>query len=374
MIAAEKQSELSRNGTSRIFELDALRALAAINLMLFHFTHYYQTKYGYIGELGFEMPYGKYGVQLFFMLSGYVNAMTLLRRQQPGDFLVNRLLRIFPSFWLMLVLNVFLVLVTPIAFSGMTLDAILFNATALPNAFGYDTIEPVTWTLQVELFFYLILLAMFLTGSFLRPLPTIMLYLLLSFVGCLAIDSIQENDAATWAAGVAHVMRSALILDYFPLFAMGILLHEIVSNRGRALHNWGVMFLSVLVFHAVDRHEHNPLVTAAFIALLAASAYGKVPLLRKRPFVFFASISYALYLFHNNLGCSIIHALNHRGLSPILSMSIAIAFVVTFAAAYTFWIERPLTRKLKSMWKRVVAPASIPGQDVQAPTASKINV
>ena len=65
----------------RIVELDALRALAAINLVLFHFTHVYAVKFGYTTPLGFEWPYGAYGVEMFFILSGFVNAMSLLRRK-----------------------------------------------------------------------------------------------------------------------------------------------------------------------------------------------------------------------------------------------------------------------------------------------------
>ena len=56
--------------TKRIVELDSLRAIAALNLVLFHFTHVYTVKYGYTTPLGFDFPFGKYGVQLFFMLSG----------------------------------------------------------------------------------------------------------------------------------------------------------------------------------------------------------------------------------------------------------------------------------------------------------------
>ena len=80
--------------SKRILELDAIRALACLNLLLFHFTYVYQNKYGFNSPLGFTFPYGKYGVQLFFMLSGLVNAMTLLSKRKPGEFIVARCLRI----------------------------------------------------------------------------------------------------------------------------------------------------------------------------------------------------------------------------------------------------------------------------------------
>ena len=43
-----------------------------------------------------EFPFGKYGVQLFFMLSGFVNAMTLLKKRKSADFLASRIIRICP--------------------------------------------------------------------------------------------------------------------------------------------------------------------------------------------------------------------------------------------------------------------------------------
>ncbi|MGI9517800.1 MAG: acyltransferase family protein, partial [Pirellulaceae bacterium] len=95
--------------TKRIVELDSLRALAALNLVLFHFTHVYAVKYGYTSPLGFEFPFGKYGVQLFFMLSGFVNAMTLLKKRKSADFLASRIIRICPSYWSVIVINLLIV-------------------------------------------------------------------------------------------------------------------------------------------------------------------------------------------------------------------------------------------------------------------------
>src|SRR6056297_1874866 len=78
----------------RIIELDALRAMAAVNLVLFHFTHVYAVKFGFSSPLGGEWPYGAYGVELFFILSGFVNSMSLMRRGKPTDFVAARLIRI----------------------------------------------------------------------------------------------------------------------------------------------------------------------------------------------------------------------------------------------------------------------------------------
>ena len=152
--------------TQRIVELDALRALAAINLMLFHFTHVYSVKYGYTSELGFEFPWGKYGVQLFFMLSGFVNAMTLLKKKVPSQFLASRFIRILPVYYIVVGINLLLLQMVPLnGHCDFSWPAVVANLTLVPNLFGYECLEPVTWTLQVEILFYGILTTLFLLGS-----------------------------------------------------------------------------------------------------------------------------------------------------------------------------------------------------------------
>jgi len=356
----------STTAPGRIVELDALRALAAINLVLFHFTHVYQVKYGYVGSLGFSLPYGKYGVQLFFMLSGFVNAMTLLRKKNAGDFLVNRLLRIYPSFWVMIGLNLILVMVSPIALGSLTAETAAANATAMPNLFGQRTIEPVTWTIQVEMLFYGIILLMFFTGSLDKPLRTISLYVLLALVSCFSIDFIAARNPQAGILPSLNFARQLLILDYIPLFAMGMLLHEIYIGRGKRWLNIAGITFSGVVFHLIDAHGHNPIVTIAFIGLLTASAYGKLPFLRLKPFVFISSISYALYLMHNNLGSTLIYWVNHAGLSPLASLLLAITIVTLLATAYTFWFEQPMTRMFKAAWQSVKRYAT--GRRLQPPT------
>ncbi|HMP80851.1 MAG TPA: acyltransferase family protein, partial [Pirellulaceae bacterium] len=121
-------------GSRRVAELDALRALAAINLMLFHFTHVYSVKYGYSSPLGWEWPYGKYGVQLFFMLSGLVNAMVLTRIGSAAEFLGRRMIRILPAYYLVIGLNLVLLTWLPLSLQGSyTWDQVLANLTVVPS-------------------------------------------------------------------------------------------------------------------------------------------------------------------------------------------------------------------------------------------------
>ena len=356
LIAANSsQEQPAKKKSSRILELDALRAISCLNLLLFHFTYVYQNKYGFESPLGFAFPYGKYGVQLFFMLSGLVNAMTLLSKRKPGDFIAARCIRIFPSYWLMIIVNLVLFACLSMFHTSPTVSSTLANASTMPRLFGYDTMEPVTWTLQIEMLFYGFLMVTLMTGWIDRPLRLMIGAVGISLVSCLYFDWFYVNRPdSIWNARFA-VVENLFFMRNLPLFAMGILLNEIRSGRGKAWKHCLGILVSALAFHAIDLRDHNPAATALLFSLLALSAYGKIPVLRFKPLLFISTISYSLYLFHNNAGCALIAWLESFGVSPQISALLGTAFAIAIGAAVTFWFEQPITQKLRKAWSKLKA-------------------
>lgn len=345
--------EAASKPTRRIVELDALRALAAINLMLFHFTHVYSVKYGYSSPLGLEFPWGKYGVQLFFMLSGVVNALTLMKKRSPGDFLAARTLRILPSYYIVLGLNLILLGMAPIALH-QTCDfrRLLANLTVMPNLFGEECLEPVMWTLQVEVLFYGVLLFLFWRGWLDRPLKAIGGWLVLCLVGCPGIDALTGAWPDGPLAGGLGIARQVLLLDYFPLFAVGILLHDLWRDRSRTWRNLIGIAGALTVFHVTDTHGHNPVVSLGLTALLGLGLFGWLPALRWRPLVFVSSISYMLYLLHDNLGSVAIWWMDRSlGLPPMACFLLSLPATVAVSALATWCLERPVTAFLRGRWQ-----------------------
>ncbi len=352
----------------RIIELDSLRALAAINLVLFHFTHVYAVKYGYTSPLGFEFPFGKYGVQLFFMLSGLVNAMTLMKKNDAPGFIAGRMIRICPSFWAVIVINLLIAGTAPLTGMGYSAEQIAANLTIMPNLLGFECIEPVTWTLQIEILFYGMILFLFLTRALERPLRTVTYLLILSCVTCLSVSFLSGlPNAPYWLAGLIWY-RDLLILEYLPLFTIGILLNEIKCQRGSLVGNGIGIVASMVVFHVIDQHDHNPAATLILFGLLLAALYGRAPFLRFRPLVWVSTISYALYLLHNNLGCVFIWYINQAGVPPVAAMLAGIVFVTGVSAVVTNKVEAPLTRWMQNHWVERRKRAAI-ARPVPKPTA-----
>ena len=322
-----------------------------LNLLLFHFTFVYQEKYGFASPLGFSFPYGKYGVELFFMLSGLVNAMTLLSKRQPGEFIVARCVRILPSYWLVVVLNVWLFAFMPMYQMAGTADLTLANLTTMPELFGYKNMEPVTWTLQIEMLFYGFLMLMLVTGMLDRPLRTMMCACVICLICCTGFDWFNATyPDSIWSNRFA-VFEDLFFLRNMPLFAIGILLNEIRSKRGnRWLLGTGIL-ASAVVFHAIDLRDHNPAATGLLFGMLALSAFGKLPILRFKPLIYISTISYSLYLFHNNLGCAIMKFLEYSGCSPLTTVILGTLFAIGVGSAVTFWFEQPVSAYLRRRWK-----------------------
>ena len=80
----------------RINELDTFRGIAAMAVLLYHYTSRYNEFFDSTSVLSFS--YGWMGVPLFFMLSGFVITLTVNRCKSPFDFLYRRFIRLYPTY------------------------------------------------------------------------------------------------------------------------------------------------------------------------------------------------------------------------------------------------------------------------------------
>ncbi len=131
--------------------LDAVRFFAAFWVMNFHYL------FGQTGDLEWYR-YGNLGVQLFFIISGFVIVQSL-QGKSLKDFAASRFLRLFPLFWILCTATYLITLIVPhtatVSFSeylrSMTMFGDLFNGIV-----GYTRlIDPSYWTLTVEIIFYI---------------------------------------------------------------------------------------------------------------------------------------------------------------------------------------------------------------------------
>jgi peptidoglycan/LPS O-acetylase OafA/YrhL len=169
---------------------------------------------------------------------------------------------------------------------------------------------------------------------------------------CYGASAINSAYPDSWLAGPLWVLENVCYMRNLPLFAMGMLLNEIKNQRGNIKLNIAGICYFAFVFQAIDLRDHNPAATVLLFGLLTACAWGKVPPLRFPPLLFISTISYTLYLFHNNIGSTLIYSLEKMGTGPLVAVVIATVLSIAVGAATTLWFEQPLTKRLRAWWKR----------------------
>ena len=137
--------------------LDYLRGLSALLVMLFHYTTRYDMLYGHAGNYPLMISRGSFAVLMFFLLSGYLTFKGL-PKYSPKSFVRNRFFRLYPTYWLCLIITGLVVaaFMPSLAVSGK--DFIL-NFTMLQMYLGAHSVDGAYWTLTCEVMFYVLILA-----------------------------------------------------------------------------------------------------------------------------------------------------------------------------------------------------------------------
>src|SRR3954467_6873454 len=154
----------------RFKELDGLRGVAALWVVVFHMT--YGLTIWLAGQeqlIAESTPFsvqirGMMAVHLFFIISGFVISMTVERTRDPPAFVVSRFARLFPAYWTAVVIAVAINMLDPLAVFPVTLDQGAANLTMLQLFLGYTDVDGSYWSLAVELGFYLAVLVGLLAG------------------------------------------------------------------------------------------------------------------------------------------------------------------------------------------------------------------
>ncbi len=128
---------------NRLLELDALRGIACILVVFFHFNVNQPAAWHWVNL-------GVGGVDLFFMISGFVIFYSLEKNHNAVDFFVARFSRLYPAYWVAVSITSALVLLNG---GTIHLHDFLVNLTMLQGYFGVEDIDGAYWTLGIELLF-----------------------------------------------------------------------------------------------------------------------------------------------------------------------------------------------------------------------------
>lgn len=351
--------------TQRLTELDLLRFVAALAVLLFHFTGF-----GGAGPwpgpsrelfqgVGHVTRYGYLGVDLFFVISGFVILMSAWGRSL-GDFAVSRVVRLMPAYWAAVLIGAVIFMVFRLG-QGSPARA-LSNLTMLQAPLGTGNVDPVFWTLWVELHFYVLMAVLVGVGLTYRRCVLFMTAWL--FLGLYADEGhnklLQILVLPTWNSYFIAGMALYLIYRFGP----NLLLWGFVAVSWLLAMHWSA-WRAGPVFSGVDDTVVRIGVTCVILVMILV-ATGRLRWLRWRGFTLLGTLTYPLYLTHSQIALPLLRAIYPRmdkwgALAVVMACSLAVAYVLQR------WVERPVATWLKPRLR--AALARVRALDAPAPTA-----
>lgn len=331
----------------RIALLDGLRLFAALAVLLFHYVsllpHYWGASEGHLSALRAVTDYGWLGVNLFFIISGFVICGSGWGRQ-VGEFAVSRVVRLYPAYLLAVVLTA--AFLTMLNGPPMPLPQIVANLTMFQMLLGVPNLDGPYWTLSREMLFYLCFALVVWRGlTYRRVVVFCVLWTLASLVGASTPESpiaLFANLESTpyFVAGITMYLmyrfRPTLLL--FSLLGMTFLLAQ-----------YGLSRQVVDYAEGMKRQLSWPIasfVVSGFFLLIMAISVGGLGTLRARWLTWGGALTYPLYLIHQGIGLAIIYRL-----SPVVPAYALLVLLVAgmLAAAFLihFLVEKPLRPLLK---------------------------
>ena len=345
-----------RTASPRLEGLDALRGIAAMSVMLYHYT----SRYGWWLRVppprpSLDFPHGNFGVELFFIISGFVIFMTLERSRSLADFLMFRFARLYPAYWAALSFTIALTVVAGAAgiggfgFGGHDPAGgwlrIAANTTMLPALFGQLAIDGSYWSLFYEVWFYVLAGYVWFTVRPRRPELCCAIWLASSLLFRCAQDS-----------GYGRALGQLANAPFSDLFTIGIMLYQIRSARASPA-TWAVLGLAIAVsFSAPDvalsglSSMGYPLVVAGLSGCVWLASGPGLRLCPIAPLRFLGRISFPLYLVHQAAGFLIIARLEDRGVSADLAVALTGAYAIGVAWVISMTVEFPAQAWLRERY------------------------
>jgi exopolysaccharide production protein ExoZ len=220
----QKTFEVSHASHKAILPMEGIRGMAVFLVFL---VHYVSVAQGWLVEgsasataAQYVHSLGNIGVDLFFVLSGFLIYGMLIKAKRPlGQYAWRRIERIYPTFAVVFVMYLVLSMLMPSAsrIPGDTFQAatyILQNFLLMPGIFEIPAIITVAWSLSYEAFYY-VLVPVVITTLGMRQWPA----------KVRAASLFALSVILFWYFAVAG--GQARLLMFIP----GILMYEVISNK-----------------------------------------------------------------------------------------------------------------------------------------------
>ncbi|MDJ1493543.1 acyltransferase [Cytophagaceae bacterium DM2B3-1] len=336
----------------RYVELDALRGLAAVLVVFFHFTMGRKEALS-----GFEL--GVTGVDLFFIISGFVIFMSVDKMATAREFVIGRFSRLYPTYWTCVTLTFLLVLLSEYILSRKTIGLYPIwlyatNMTMFQYYLGVSDLDGPYWTMIIEIIFYVVILVLFISNQ----LKNVEWW----GIGGLALVVIYDYVLVSFCPNVYHILAVWFpLINHLPLFYAGILFFRISTEKTSYIRRYTLIVLCCIIqiglydnggqSRLFISHAQYSTMLLIYFALFIAFIHGKLRFIVNPITLYLGTISYALYLIHQYLG---VHILIPRltlwlGMNFWIAILISLIICILIAGFITTYIEAPMRVRIKEV-------------------------
>ncbi|MCF6195408.1 MAG: acyltransferase [Emcibacter sp.] len=332
----------------RFYEIDLFRFIAAISVVMFHYTLVGNMNGKAPGisfpELAGVFKYGYLGVDLFFIISGFVILLTALQKNTLA-FIKSRFLRLYPSFWVALSLTTLSTYLIGGTMPMISTTQFIANFTMLPSSFDQAYIDTVYWTLGLELKFY------FFIGLLIIFRQTHKIIYFLTFWLLITLTSPYIK--------FPYLTYSLTLDNYSGYFIAGALFY-LIRRDGLSTYKVGMIaicFYSILknsYWHMLENEElYQTEYSIAVVGFILFFCFGLMFLVSinkakvfNKPFMLkIGVLTYPLYLIHQNIGYQLFNYFSPEKPSYIFLIAIVFTMIITSYFIHKI-IEQPLSRFL----------------------------
>ncbi len=357
-----------RRSPVRYYEIDLLRFIAASSVVLFHFTYrgYHSDRlspveYPRLGEI---FKYGHLGVELFFIISGYVVLMST-QGKSLSQFFTSRVMRLYPAYWVactitFLVVWLFGPAVNTPGWSPVLNTSVkdyLFNMTMLQSFFNIGHIDGVYWTLTVELVFYF-LISLLISFKWLKHLPlTLTVWLFYCALVGPAVNAgpfsflLFPRFAPFFIAGMAFYLLQNNQSSQWKIYCILLIAYLLALRSARAS-----LEETINAFQQPFSLVATLLIISVFFIVFLLVAKRKFKLKQSNWLVWAGALTYPMYLLHHNIGYIILQQLGGHVNKYTLLAGMCIGVLLLAYLLHTI-IERRFSKLLGQKISTLLANA-----------------
>lgn len=353
---------MNYDASTRFQAIDALRGIAALLVVWHHTSETFIKKTGvaahgtFLADIARDIDFGRIGIICFFLISGFVIPSSLNQQKSHGikHFAIRRFFRLYPAYWLSIVI---IVIIATLYNTPSSTSTVLANTTMLQGFFAKPHLNGLYWTLQVELVFYCFCAFLY-YFKVLENIKIIFAIIAVSFVVFVVIQCIPVLSGKTIALHkefqLLPYLLSVMFLGYFYRKLYDDKHNNLPLNK--PLYHFTIiatlMCLGLPIFLLMSNLIGYELVDHSFRFGTGHSLgfllfFSGVLFLKNIPklILWFGTISYSLYLFHPIVMRLISQMTNQYNILQgyHISFYILISAIISIFIAYIIYmyIEKP---------------------------------